>query len=457
MADYSATIKGTLDALMEGKKYTAVKDILNTMNPSDIAAVLDETDEALLPAMFRLLQKDLAADSFVELNQDTQEFLIRGFSDKELYTVVNELYVDEAVDIVEEMPANVVGRILQQANPEMRKKINEILKYPEDSAGSEMTTEYVALRTSMTVGEAIAFIRQTGLDKETIYTCYVTENRKLVGIVTIKDLLLEKDDSTLITKLMDENVISVSTHTDQEEVAQMFSKYNFMAMPVVDSEGRMVGIITVDDALEVMEEEATEDMSLMAGVNPTDNEYLRSNPFELYIHRIPWLMILMLMATLTSLIINRFESALAANIILTAFIPMLMGTGGNSGSQTSATIIRSLSLGELEFKDLPKVILKEFLTALLCGLTLAAGCFAKLMLLDRYIMHNSALTLEIALIVSLAMLATVVIAKFFSAVLPIITDRLGWDPAIMSGPFITTCVDAISLIVYFAISSTVLF
>lgn len=457
MADYSATIKGTLDALMEGKKYTAVKDILNTMNPSDIAAVLDETDEALLPAMFRLLQKDLAADSFVELNQDTQEFLIRGFSDKELYTVVNELYVDEAVDIVEEMPANVVGRILQQANPEMRKKINEILKYPEDSAGSEMTTEYVSLRTSMTVGEAIAFIRQTGLDKETIYTCYVTESRKLVGIVTIKDLLLEKDDSTLITKLMDENVISVSTHTDQEEVAQMFSKYNFMAMPVVDSEGRMVGIITVDDALEVMEEEATEDMSLMAGVNPTDNEYLRSNPFELYIHRIPWLMILMLMATLTSLIINRFESALAANIILTAFIPMLMGTGGNSGSQTSATIIRSLSLGELEFKDLPKVILKEFLTALLCGLTLAAGCFAKLMLLDRYIMHNSALTLEIALIVSLAMLATVVIAKFFSAVLPIITDRLGWDPAIMSGPFITTCVDAISLIVYFAISSTVLF
>ena len=337
------------------------------MEPADIAAVFEELEEERMPLLFRLLPKELAAETFAELEPDWQELLIRGFSDTELHEVVSELYVDDAADLVEEMPANVVKRILAQADPQMRKEINEILRYPENSAGSIMTTEYVSLRPSMTVAEAIARIRTTGVDKETIYTCYVTEGRKLLGTVSVKDLLLCADDAKPVSEIMDENVISVSTLTDQEEVAQMLSKYNFLALPVVDTDARMVGIVTFDDAMDVLVEETTEDIEKMAGMLPSEKTYLRSNAWDLFKHRIPWLMLLMVSATFTGMIITGFEDALAAQVVLTAFIPMLMDTGGNSGSQASVTIIRALSLGELEFADLPKVVWKEIQTAVLCG------------------------------------------------------------------------------------------
>lgn len=453
MAEHNVTVTETLSSLLEKRKFATIKDILTTMNPSDIAALLDQFDEKDLPILFRLLPKELAADTFVEMEAEHQELLIRGFSDTELKQVIQELYVDEAVDIIEEMPANVVRRVLAQASPDKRRDINQILQYPEDSAGSVMTTEYVSLRTSMTVGDAIRNIRQTGVNKETIYTCYVTSNRKLVGLLSVKDLLLEKDDDKPITDIMEENVIFVTTHTDQEEVAQMFSKYNFLAMPVVDLEGRMVGIITVDDALEVIEEETTEDMAIMSGQTPTDKPYLKSSPFEFFKHRILWLVFLMLGSTFTGIIINHFETALAANYILTAFIPMLMGTGGNSGAQASVTIIRSISLGELEFKDLPKVILKEFITAILCGIALGIACFAKMYFIDRLLLNNPDLTFTIGFTVSVAMSVTVVVAKILGGTLPLIAKKVGFDPAVMASPLITTCVDALSLLVYFSIAS----
>ena len=368
-------MQNTLLRLLEQKKYHSLRDILDTMNPSDLAALLNELDEKRLPLVFRLLSKELAAEAFVEMDPEQQELLIRGFSDTELREVLDELFVDDAVDIVEEMPANVVKRILAQADPDMRKEINEILRYPEDSAGAWMTTEYVSLRPNMTVGEAILRIRRTGVDKETIYTCYVTQDRRLLGMVTVKDLLLCLDDETPISEIMEENVISVNTHDDQEQVAQMFSKYNFLALPVVDQEGRMVGIITFDDAMDVMEDEATEDMEMMAAILPSDKPYARSGVWELVKRRIPWLLLLMLSATFTGLIITHFESALAACTVLTAFIPMLMGTGGNSGSQASVAIIRSLSLGEISFSDLPWIVWKEIRVAVLCGVGLAVCNF----------------------------------------------------------------------------------
>lgn len=456
MTELNITVQETLSSLLEKRKFASIKDILTTMNPSDIAALLDEFDEKDLPILFRLLPKELAADAFVEMEAEHQELLIRGFSDTELKQVIQELYVDEAVDIVEEMPANVVRRILASASADQRRDINQILQYPDDSAGSVMTTEYVSLRTTMTVGDAIKHIRQNGIDKETIYTCYVTSNRKLVGLVSVKDLLLEKDDNKPITEIMEENVISVTTNTDQEEVSQMFSKYNFLAIPVVDLEGRMVGIVTFDDALDVLEEETTEDMAIMSGQTPTDKPYLKSSPFQFFIHRIPWLVVLMIGSTFTGIIINHFETALAANAILTAFIPMLMGTGGNSGSQASVTIIRSISLGELEFKDLPKVIAKEICVAILCGLALGIACFGKMFLIDRFLLNNPSLTFSVALTVSIAMAVTVVVAKFLGGVLPLVAKKLGFDPAVMASPLITTCVDALSLIVYFSIASTIL-
>ena len=358
MAEHSVTVESTLDALLTEKKYSTIRDILITMNPADIASVFDSMEEERLPLLFRLLPKELAAETFVEMEPDAQELLIRGFSDSELREVVDELYVDDAVDIVEEMPANVVRRILSQADPQMRKDINEILRYPENSAGSIMTTEYVSLRPDMTVEESILRIRRTGVDKETIYTCYVTRDRLLLGLITVKDLLLAQDDGMHISELMETNVISVNTHTDQEEVAQMLSKYNFLALPVVDGENRMVGIVTFDDAMDVLEDEATEDMEIMGGMTPSDKTYLRSTTFDLFRHRIPWLMLLMVSATFTGLIITKFEDALKMQVALTAFIPMLMDTGGNSGSQSSVTIIRALSLGELEFSDLGRVIWK---------------------------------------------------------------------------------------------------
>ena len=329
MTEHKVTMESTLKALLEKKKYSTLKDILVTMNPSDVAELFEEIADERLPRLFRLLPKELAAETFVEMQPEQQELLIRGFSDAELRAVVEELYVDDAVDLVEEMPANVVKRILAQADPEMRKDINNLLQYPENSAGSIMTTEYVSLRPQMTVIQAIERIRRTGVDKETIYTCYVTDSRKLLGTVSVKDLLLATDDSLPVAEIMDENVISVSTLTDQEEVAQTLSKYNFLALPVVDTDGLMVGIITFDDAMDVLVEETTEDIEKMAGMLPSEKAYLRSSPWELFKHRIPWLALLMVSATFTGMIITGFESALAAQVVLTAFIPMLMDTGGN--------------------------------------------------------------------------------------------------------------------------------
>ena len=371
MAEHSVTVENTLQTLLADKKYSTIRDILVTMNPADIAAVFSGVEPDKQPLLFRLLPKELAAESFVEMESEEQESLIRGISDKELRQVMDELYVDDAVDIVEEMPANVVQRILAQADPEMRKEINEILQYPEDSAGSVMTTEYVKLTPDMTVGDAILRIRRTGVDKETIYTCYVLQNRLLVGTVSVKSLLLAPSDLQTIDSIMESNLITVTTHTDQEEVARMMSKYNLLAIPVVDSDNRMVGIVTFDDAMDVVEEETTEDMEIMAGMTPSDKTYLRSSPLDLFIHRIPWLSLLMISATFTGIIISAFEEKLASMVCLTAFIPMLMDTGGNSGSQSSVTVIRALSLGELEFSDMGKVIWKEIRTALICGACLS--------------------------------------------------------------------------------------
>ena len=456
MAEHNVTVAVTLSALLESKKYTTLRDVLVTMNPSDIAAVFEEMEEERLPLLFRLLPKDIAAETFVEMEPDNQELLIRGFSDSELREVLDELYVDDAVDIVEEMPANVVKRILKQAAPEMRKEINEILRYPENSAGSIMTTEYVALRAQMTVGDAISHIRRTGVDKETIYTCYVTKDRYLVGMISVKDLLLARDDETKISDIMETNVISVNTMAKKEDVAQMLSKYNFLAIPVVDGENRIVGIITFDDAMDVMEDAATEDIEIMAGMTPSDKTYLHSGPFDLFRHRIPWLLLLMVSATFTGLIITKFENALAAQVALTAFIPMLMDTGGNSGSQSSVTVIRALSLGELDFRDILTVIWKEIRTAVLCGVVLAAACFAKIMLIDRLLLGNSDVTILVAAVVCLTMALTILVAKIVGCVLPMVAKKIGFDPAVMASPFITTIVDALSLLVYFGIATLLL-
>ena len=452
------TVGATLEALLPDKKYSTIRDILITMNPADIAGVFEDMDdETRLPLLFRLLPKELAAETFVEMEPDHQEMLIKGFSDSELREVLDELYVDDAVDIVEEMPANVVKRILATADPEMRRDINSLLRYDENSAGSMMTTEYVTLRPNMTVGEAILRIRRTGIDKETIYTCYVTKDRYLLGMVTVKELLLSDYDDTLISELMETNVISVSTNTDQEEVAKMMSRYNFLAMPVVDNENRMVGIITFDDAMDVMEEETTEDIEIMGGMSPSEKTYLKAGIFDLYKQRIPWLMLLMVSATFTGMIISSFETALMAQAILTAFIPMLMDTGGNSGSQASVTIIRAISLGEVEFSDIATVVWKEIRTAVLCGLTLSAVCFAKVMLIDHFLLRNDEVTWVVALVVSMAIAVTVFVAKLVGCTLPLTAKKLGFDPAVMASPFITTIVDALSLLVYFGIAKALLF
>lgn len=455
MAAHTVTVEKTIQTLLEEKKYQTLKDILTTMESADIAAVFEELEESSMPLLFRLLPKETAAETFAELDPEWQELLIRGFSDRELREVVNELYVDDAADLVEEMPANVVKRILAQANPDMRREINEILRYPENSAGSIMTTEYVSLRPSMTVAEAITRIRRTGVDKETIYTCYVTDERKLLGTVSVKDLLLCADDDAKVSSIMDENVVSANTMTDQEEVAKMLSKYNFLAIPIVDNDGRMVGIVTFDDAMDVIVEETTEDIEKMAGMLPSEKSYLRSNSFDLFRHRIPWLALLMVSATFTGIIITRCEDALKAHVLLTAFIPMLMDTGGNSGSQASVTIIRALSLGELEFADAPRVIWKEIKTAVLCGVALAALCFAKIMLFDRLVLGSNIDTVT-AFVVCFTMALTVLIAKVVGCTLPMAAKRLGFDPAVMASPFITTIVDALSLLVYFGIASALL-
>ena len=457
MAERFEIVEKALLRMLEDKKYATLRDILSTMNPSDVAAIFSGLEDKQIPVMFRLLPKELAAETFVEMEPDEQEVLIRSFSDNELKEVLDELYVDDAADLVEEMPANVVKRILRTADPEMRSSINQILRYPEYSAGSIMTTEYVSLRPTMTVEEAILRIRRQGVDKETIYTCYVlSQDRTLIGMVTVKDLLLAADDEMKIEEIMLTNLIFVNTQTDQEEVARMFSKYNFLALPVVDGEGRMVGIVTFDDAMDVMEEEATEDMELMSGMTPSEKPYLKSSPIDLFKNRFPWLTLLMVSSTFTGLIMTAFEDALAAQIALSAFIPMLMGTGGNSGSQSSVTIIRGLSLGELEFRDIGIVLWKELRTALLAGLCLAAVCFAKIWLVDHLLFGNENITLMVDLVVCCALLLTVVIAKLVGGVLPMIAKLLGADPAVMASPFITTIVDAVSLLVYFMFAKMLL-
>lgn len=457
MAERFEIVEKALLAMLEEKKYSTLRDILVTMNPSDVAGMFRGLEEKQIPLMFRLLPKEQAAETFVEMEPDDQELLIRGFSDNELKEVLDELYVDDAADLVEEMPANVVKRILKHADPEMRSSINQILRYPENSAGSIMTTEYVSLRPHMTVEEAILRIRRQGVDKETIYTCYVLEkDRTLTGLVTVKDLLLADDDEMKIEDLMLTNLISVTTQTDQEEVARMFNKYNFLALPVVDGENRMVGIVTFDDAMDVMQDEATEDMEIMAAMTPSEKTYLKSTPFDLFRHRIPWLMLLMVSATFTGMIITSFEDALSLLPALTAFIPMLMDTGGNCGSQSSVTVIRALSLDELKFSDLFRVMWKEIRTAVLCGTTLAVVCFAKVFLVDRLLMGNESISLMVNGVVCLTLCVTVVIAKFVGCSLPLLAKRLGFDPAVMASPFITTIVDALSLLVYFLFAKTLL-
>ena len=457
MAERFEIVEKALLRMLEEKKYATLRDILATMNPSDVAGVFSNLEEKQIPLMFRLLPKEQAAETFVEMEPDAQELLIRGFSDNELKEVLDELYVDDAADIVEEMPANVVKRILKAADPEMRKSINQILRYPDYSAGSIMTTEYVSLRPNMTVEEAILRIRRQGVDKETIYTCYVTgKDRKLIGLVTVKDLLLAEDDETKIEDIMLTNVISVTTQDDQEEVARMFGKYNFLALPVVDKENRMVGIVTFDDAMDVIEDETTEDMEIMAAMTPSEKSYLKSTPFDLFKHRIPWLMLLMVSATFTGMIITSFESALSLLPVLTAFIPMLMDTGGNCGSQSSVTVIRSLSLNELKFNDVFRVMWKEVRTAVLCGMTLAVLCFVKILLVDRLLMGNTSINLMVNGVVCLTLAVTVVIAKFVGCSLPLLAKKLGFDPAVMASPFITTIVDALSLLVYFSFAKTLL-
>lgn len=449
MGELNISLPDKILALLEEKKYPELRDILITMNEVDIAALFEELPEEKLPLLFRLLPKKEAADTFVEMDGDMQELLIRGFSDNELKEVLDELYLDDAVDIVEEMPANVVKRILANTDPDTRKMINEILKYPEDSAGSIMTIEYVSLRPKMTVQDAIKRIRRTGVDKETIYTCYVTDEfRHLLGMIDVKTLLLAEEDE-YICDLMETNVIRIHTLDDKELVANNFNKYSFLAMPVVDDETRLVGIVTVDDAMDVLTEEATEDIEKMAAIVPSEKPYLKTTVVELWKSRIPWLLLLMISATFTSTIITMFEDALSAAIALTAFIPMLMDTGGNAGSQASVTIIRGMSLGDIEFRDTPRILLKESTVAICCGITLAAVNFVKLMLIDK-------VAFPVAAVICLTIIIAVFIAKIVGCLLPIGAKALHLDPAVMASPFITTIVDAISLMAYFNIAKAIL-
>lgn len=436
----------TILDLLEKKDYPQLKAILSDMNEADIATVLKEVPQEKLPLLYRILPKELAAEVFVNMDSDDQEFLIHAFSDNELREVLDEMYVDDAVDIIEEMPATVVKRILQHTDPEVRKSINEILQYPEDSAGSLMTIEYVDLKKYMTVADAFTRIRRTGVDKETIYICYVTdENRKLLGIVTVKDLLLS-EQTAKIYEIMDTNIISATTLEDKEVVAEKFRKYDLLALPVVDQENRLVGIITIDDAMDVLQDENTEDIEKMAAITPTDKPYLKMSVFEIWKKRFPWLLLLMVSATFTGRIIQNFESALQAYVVLTAYIPMLMGTGGNCGAQSSTTIIRGLSLGEIHFRDTFKVIWQEFRVAFFCGVTLAAVNFGRLLLMD----HSSVI---VAAIVSLSMILTIILAKFIGCLLPILAKKVHLDPAVMANPFISTIVDALSLLIYFQVAS----
>ncbi len=442
--------------LLKNRQFSELKGIISELNPADLALIMLELPSDRIAIFFRLLPKDLAAETFVEIDTDMQEDLIHTLSDVELREVFNELYVDDTVDILEEMPAGVVKRILRNTDSETRHIINELLQYPEDSAGSIMTTEYVRLNSSLTVNDAIAVIRRSGVDKETIYTCYVTDNnRKVVGVVTARMLLTSSPDKTM-DEIMETNVIVAKTTDDKESVATALQKYDFVALPVVDDENRLVGIVTIDDAIDVLQEEATEDIEKMAAITPTEKPYLKMSTFGLFISRIPWLLLLMISATFTGMIITSFENALAAQVVLTAYIPMLMGTGGNSGSQSSVTIIRALSLEELKFSDLPYVIWKEIRTAVLCGGVLAVACFAKIWFIDKMLLGTGEITLMVDFVVCLALFITVLAAKIVGAVLPMVAEAIKLDPAVMASPFITSIVDALSLLVYFRIATLLL-
>ena len=443
-----------IEDLVNRKRYTELRDLLLPLEPADIAILADDLDdEKTLPLLFRLLPKEQAAEVFVELESDQQELLIRGFSNTELKEVLDELYLDDTVDIVEEMPANVVKRILRHSDPETRKSINEILKYPDDSTGSIMTTEFVDLKATMTVEDALKRIRRTGPDKETINICYVIDDqRHLLGLLSIRTLLLAEDDD-IIDDIMEHHIISVHTLDDQESTARVLSKYDFLALPVVDTENRLVGIVTVDDAMDVLQEEVTEDIELMAAILPGDKPYLKTGVLETWKARTPWLLVLMLSATFTGIILTHFENALAACAILTSFIPMLSGTGGNSGTQASTAVIRALSLGELRFSDLPRVIWKEFQVSITCGLCLAAANFVKMMVVDRWLMHNPAVTPLVALVVCTTLVGTVMCAKLVGCSLPLLAKKLHFDPAVMASPFISTIVDSLSLLIYFRFAS----
>ena len=444
--------------LIEEKKFSKLRSMLDNMNPADIALILEEAEEKDLPVVFRILPKELAAEVFSYMESDMQQFLIEKFSDTELKTVLDELFMDDTVDIIEEMPANIAKRILRQTDVKTRKKINQLLAYPEDSAGSIMTTEYIDLKKNMTVDDAFDRIRAIGFETETIYTCYVIDtSRHLLGIVSLKDLLLNPKEC-VIADIMEENVIFANTLDDKEDVAGQFEKYDFTSLPVVDKENRLVGIVTVDDAIDVLQEEATEDIEKMAAILPSDKTYLKSSVFSTFKARIPWLLLLMISATFTGAIISSFEEKLTILPALITFIPMLMNTAGNGGSQSSVTVIRALSLGDIEFKDIFRVIWKETRVAFICSIVLAAVNFVKMILIDHLLLNtfDSAKHFQEILVVCITLFVTVLIAKIVGCVLPIFAKRLGLDPAVMASPFITTIVDAIALLVYFSIAVAVL-
>ncbi|MBS6838791.1 MAG: magnesium transporter [Clostridiales bacterium] len=440
-------MRNNVNELLDSREFGRIRVLFTAMEPADIAELLGEIDEQRLPILFRILPKELAAETFVEMDSDEQELLINAFSERELHDVVEELFVDDAVDIIEEMPANVVKRILRHTDSEMRNSINEILRYPKDSAGSIMTTEYVSLKKDMTVSEAFDRIRRTGVDKETIYTCYVTDtDRKLIGLVTVKELLLSPYN-TVINTIMEKNIISVETLDDKEEVANMFDKYDFMSLPVVDKENRLVGIVTFDDAIDVIQEENTEDIQKMGALQPIEETYLKTPVWRHAKNRIVWLLLLMLSATITGSIIENYEAAFTALPILVAFIPMLMDTGGNCGAQSSTMIIRGLALDEITPKDIMKIMFKEIRIAVVVGLILAAVNTLRI-----YIMYSGQDPLFLSAVTGLSLIATVVIAKMLGGVLPILAKLCKLDPALMASPLITTIVDTCSVIIFFNIA-----
>lgn len=430
--------------LLLAREYKAVRSILNIMNAVDIAALLSELEEKELALAFRLIPKDKAADVFANMDGTLQSNLVEMFTEKELKVILDELFLDDTVDLLEELPANLVTRILETVDPEKRKKINALLDYPEDSAGSIMTTEYVDLRKHTTVKQAMLHIKRVGIHKETIYTCYILEHRKLVGIVTAKDLMTMDDDVTM-EEIMETEIKSVSTHSDQEEVVRLFRKYDLLALPVVDADNLMVGIVTVDDAMDVMVDEATEDITIMAAMTPSEKSYFDTGVFQHARSRILWLLLLMLSATFSGMIITHYEAAFASMPLLVSFIPMLTGTGGNCGSQSSTLIIRGMSLDEIHFKDIFKAMFKEFRVSIIVGIVLACVNGIRIMLMYRDPI--------LALITGLSLVATVMMSKMIGCTLPLLAKRINLDPAIMAAPIITTLVDMCSIFLYFNIAT----